>query len=100
MDIGSINCQKCDKAPEEYIQLNCQHNFCLVCLLVMESRSVLMPPDPQQSPAQDHLLCEITCEICSHNTLLDKNSTDALMQALNQLMQNNPSEGVSPNPAS
>ncbi len=56
---GSCMCEKCCKSPEEYIQLNCTHNFCLMCLLVMESKSIKLEDQEEQ------YLCEITCELCT-----------------------------------
>lgn len=73
----NVLCQKCNSLPEEYISLNCGHNFCLVCLLIMESKNVVEQEDEEQN-----ILCEITCDNCYQNTVLDKSSTQALMNTL------------------
>ena len=57
----NVECEKCNNLPEEYISLNCGHNFCLLCLLVMESKNVVKEGQDQQ----EQILCEIMCSICN-----------------------------------
>lgn len=86
-DNHNKRCEKCSGFPEDYIQLNCEHNFCLPCLLVMDSKNVQVPED------EDTYLCEITCHLCQEQTLLDQPSTQALISTLNQIINQNPHLG-------
>ncbi|EAR93749.1 B-box zinc finger protein (macronuclear) [Tetrahymena thermophila SB210] len=50
-DEGPINCERCQKAPIEYIRLNCGHNFCLECMAIsfLKGEGRLIPASENQT---------------------------------------------------
>ena len=72
-EIQNVVCNKCKKEPQEYIQLDCGHSFCLLCLLVMNSSKI--EQEQYNQTDETEFLLEITCDLCSDKTLLDKAST-------------------------
>ncbi|KAL4441421.1 hypothetical protein ABPG74_013716 [Tetrahymena malaccensis] len=50
-DEGPINCERCQKAPIEYIRLNCGHNFCLECMAIsfLKGEGRLIPSSENQT---------------------------------------------------
>ena len=64
----NASCLKCNIIPQDYVTLNCSHNFCLICLAqnYIESYKI----------TQERFL--IICEYCGENTVMDEDSIEAL----------------------
>jgi hypothetical protein len=60
-------CQGCSNIPEEYIQLACQHEFCLACLAYSYLNFL---NEDENSSAKDVVL--LPCDICKSETELDR----------------------------
>lgn len=85
-----IKCQKCGTVPDNYISLNCKHNFCLICIAQRYVNS-----DASKNAKN---LIEISCEICDLVTELDALSVQAVDFIIQQIIQhqlpdNNNSDG-------
>ena len=63
-----VICLKCNEAPENYINLHCQHNFCLSCLAEKFF----------ENKKNDDNADYIICELCNKRTKLDSSSINAL----------------------
>jgi hypothetical protein len=68
-------CDKCQLVAPEYVELKCNHSFCLSCL----AQNVLK--EGSTSPKND-----ITCLKCFSVTTLDENSIQALQSAIQHII--------------
>ncbi|KAM3132955.1 hypothetical protein pb186bvf_014951 [Paramecium bursaria] len=65
---AEIQCQQCGTVPDNYVRLDCDHKFCLICLAY--------------NYLQNQHISEVeslsTCSVCNRNTTLDNDTVEAL----------------------
>lgn len=81
--VEQVKCLLCNEIPEQYISLDCKHDFCLGCL----SQSYLDFIN-ENKRKKIHLSNpnEILCPICRSITLLDSESIAALEQTASEFV--------------
>lgn len=72
MSTSEFSCQKCKSIPENYIKLDCDHKFCLLCLgyVFYRTRSA-----------------NLMCPICESETELDPDAINALELILEEIIK-------------
>ena len=68
-------CSICEKVPENFVAMNCGHNYCLICLSKIYLSSSFQPS--LESGGSDYQ-CIVRCELCNGLTELDSTSIEAL----------------------
>ena len=68
-------CSICEKVPENFVAMNCGHNYCLICLSKIYLSSSFQPSI--EGGGSDYQ-CIVRCELCNGLTELDSTSIEAL----------------------
>ncbi|KAL4467465.1 hypothetical protein ABPG72_000675 [Tetrahymena utriculariae] len=101
-DEGPINCERCQKAPIEYIRLNCGHNFCLECMAIsfLKGEGRVIPSSQNQSSniqnknesdeennSGQNDSIEMTCFKCGQQCELGHQSRSAIFIFIQMIIQ-------------
>lgn len=74
-DQDQVICQQCSTVPDNYVRLDCDHKFCLICLAY----------NYLQQHTDEHENTSI-CSRCSQTTQLDEETVQAIHYVIKEII--------------
>ncbi|CAD8213023.1 unnamed protein product [Paramecium octaurelia] len=75
-----VACSQCQTTPDNYVKLDCDHKFCLVCLAYNYLQS------QQQNPESQDTVKVAICSKCQYETHLDPDTIEAIQYVIKEII--------------
>ncbi|CAD8101460.1 unnamed protein product [Paramecium primaurelia] len=75
-----VACSQCQTTPDNYVKLDCDHKFCLVCLAYNYLQS------QQQNPESQDIVKIAICSKCQYETHLDPDTIEAIQYVIKEII--------------
>ncbi|CAD8123687.1 unnamed protein product [Paramecium sonneborni] len=75
-----VACSQCQTTPDNYVKLDCDHKFCLVCLAYNYLQSQQLNPESQD------IVKVAICSKCQYETHLDPDTIEAIQYVIKEII--------------
>ncbi|CAD8122876.1 unnamed protein product [Paramecium sonneborni] len=75
-----VACSQCQTTPDNYVKLDCDHKFCLVCLAYNYLQS------QQQNSVYQDIVKVAICSKCQYETHLDSDTIEAIQYVIKEII--------------
>ncbi|CAD8072627.1 unnamed protein product [Paramecium primaurelia] len=75
-----VACSQCQTTPDNYVKLDCDHKFCLVCLAYNYLQS------QQQNQESQDIMKVAICSKCQYETHLDPDTIEAIQYVIKEII--------------